>query len=200
MNCREFQNQLHEYVEVPANTLAAAEQHLTSCDACRQAVEKEKRLARALAVRFQQSTESLTLRPEIRRNILSASRRPEASPSIAESVVAGWLRWLRLAAIPASLLLIAALLLAFHFSGTRGHEKAQSPVTNSLVATTALPKQSPPTAASVEISYHLPAYTFGQQGDRIVDALSSETVVATGIFQPGTGPSLSTRFEMKTPL
>jgi anti-sigma-K factor RskA len=200
MNCQRFQNELLEYVEGTLSTdeLAFADKHLASCETCRQAVEKEKRLARTLSNRLQRSSESLSLRPEIRRNILASVQERAALPTMAESFTGLWKYWLRLAAIPAALVVIAAALLAVHFSGTRGHE-ISVPIMPRVSVTAPPIGGNPPAAVSVQMSYHLPTQQFHQEGNLVVDSLVDETVIASGTFQPGK-QSTSPNLQMKTPL
>jgi anti-sigma factor RsiW len=197
MNCESFQNELHEYVEGTLSTgaRADAERHLAGCDACRRLLQKEQQLARVLAARLRQSSEALTLAPEIRRNILAAARDKSAIPTAAESITNLWRYWLRLAAIPAvSLLVIATFFLEPHFFGKHTIQKAQKPA--------ALPvaSYSPRPAVSIQISYRVPAYKFDQDRNGVIDSLSYETVAATGTFQPGGHVSFPENEDIKTPL
>lgn len=206
MNCRRFQEELFEYVEgtLSAGALAAAEKHLAECDACRQAVEKEKRLASVLSSRLRQSSRTLTLRPEIRRNILAASRQNGPAPTVAESLIDLCKYWIRIAAIPVAVLSIAGLLAAIHFSGTRGHE------TNGprVVAVTSPTGNNLQTSVSVQMSCR--TRQFHHEGNLVVDTFVDETVVASGTFQEGQSRDreganpgkdfFSPELKMKTPL
>jgi hypothetical protein len=211
MNCRHFQNEIFEYVEgtLSADALAAAEKHLTECVVCRKAVEKEKRVASVLSSRLRQTGRALTLRPEIRRNILAVSRQKglAAAPTMAESVIGLCKYWVRSAAIPVSVLLIAGVLLAVKFSGTRSREIIPVPVTPRL-AVTAPGGNGLQTSVSLEMSYR--TRQFHQEGNLVVDTLVNETVVANGALllgqsrdhegaEPGKD-SFSPALEMKTPL
>jgi anti-sigma factor RsiW len=195
MNCRCFQNQLHEYVEgsLSAGALAAADGHLSGCSTCRQRVRREQQFAQFLSGRLRQDTETLTLRPEIRRKILTASQGAAAPPAVAESVFGLWSRFLsnrfiRLAAIPASLLLVAAFLWISHFTGARSHETETARASDRDLHA----------AVSIQISYRLPARTFRREGNLVVDSLSDEIVVASGTLRPdGQEPQ---KLEIKTPL
>jgi len=201
MNCRDFQNELYEYVEgtLSAGARAAAEQHLTGCDACRRAVEKERKLTQALYKQLQQTSETLTVRPETIRSILAAARTESPTSTMADSIVGLW-RWFRLAAVPSSLLGIAVLLMAIHFSGTRNHERISVPIMPRVSAVTPSANNNPQTAVSVRMSYRLPIRQFHQEGNLVVDALIDETVVASGTYNPGGKQSVSPKLEIKTPL
>jgi len=175
MNCRRFQNRLHEYVEgtLSAGTQAAADRHLARCTACRQAVGQEQQLAQILSERLRQGTETLALHPQIRRRIVTAL---ESSPAAdGQSVVCLWNRFARPLGIAVALLLIATFLLINFFSGARVHETAR-PDSGDIHS-----------AVSIEVSYLVPTYKFSKEGNLVVDTLSYETVVASGTLWTG-GP------------
>jgi hypothetical protein len=196
MNCRSFQDQMFEYVEETLSTdaRAAAEQHLTGCDACRHAMQKEQQLARILAARLRQSSETLTLNPGIRHHVLAAARRNPASIKVSESLTCAWGYWLRLAAIPLCLLLIAALLLAIHFS-----HKSRPEITIKLpMPPVASHTVQPP--VSIQISYSHPTCIFHTDGNVVVDSISYETVIADGTFRSEGLENFTKNPEMKMPL
>jgi anti-sigma factor RsiW len=170
MNCRRFQNRLHEYVDgtLSAGTQGAADKHLARCTACRRAVSQEQQLAQILSERLRQGTETLTLHPQIRRRILTAL---ESIPTTGgENVVCLWSRFARPLGIAVALLLIATFVLINFFSGPRVHETARSDIHS---------------AVSIEVSYLVPTYKFSKEGDLVVDTLSYETVVASGTLWTG---------------
>jgi len=195
MNCRHFQNRLHEYVEgsLSAGAQAAANRHLASCSACQQMVRKEQQFAHFLSGQLRQDTETLTLRPEIRRKILAITQGAAAPPTVAESVFGLWNRFvlnrfIRLAAIPASLLLVTAFLLISHLTGAKSHE----------TETARAKDRNLHAAVSIQISYRLPTCTFRREGNLVVDSMSDEIVVASGTLRPdGQEPQ---KHEIKTPL
>ncbi|HXC37210.1 MAG TPA: zf-HC2 domain-containing protein [Candidatus Acidoferrales bacterium] len=194
MNCRQFQDKLFEYVDgtLSASELAAAQRHLSGCSACRKPVQEEQQRAQALSTRLRQSSESLTLRLEILRNILSESRAPR--PAATESLAGLWMRRLRLAAVPVSLLLIFAGVLAVHFSGTR----TSGPVATHPSAPAPENYQRP--EVSIEISYRLPVHKFYQEGNLVVDAFVDETIVVDGAIPSGSLKNHSGKPELKTHL
>jgi anti-sigma factor RsiW len=196
MNCRRFQDKLFEYVEgsLSAGELAVMEQHLSSCGACREVVQKELQRAQALSARLRHSGESLRLNPEIVRTILAASR---ARPVDAASLADLWMRWLRLTAVPVSFMLVAAILLAIHHSG-RPHERTSAPVPTHVATLTATSDQH--SEISVELSYRLPVHEFHQEENLVVDTFVDETTVANGIIPSGGLKNLPQKLEMKTPL
>lgn len=201
MNCQSFQDELLEYVEGTLSTdaQALADEHLAACDACRLAVEKEKRLARTLSRRLQRSSETLVLRPEIRRHILVSSPQKVVPPTMAESLIRLWNYWLGLAAVPVSLLAVATLLLVLHSYSTR-RESILTTLTPNVPLPTPVAVQNPPPTVSVQMSYHLPTHQFHQEGNVVVDTLMNETVVATETFPSSSQESVSSQLEMKIPL
>ena len=96
---------------------AAADRHLAGCGSCRQAVLQEQQIAQRISSRLRQDTKDLKLRPEIRNRILKAAVGRPAAPGVREIIAGWWHSYARLAAIPASAVLVAAFLLAgyFHF-------------------------------------------------------------------------------------
>jgi anti-sigma factor RsiW len=88
MNCRNFQKRLYEYVEgsLSASAQAAAARHLAGCNVCRQAVRQEQQLAQFMSSRLQRDTMALTLRPDIRNRILTASEAKSSPPAVLESI------------------------------------------------------------------------------------------------------------------
>lgn len=194
MNCRHFRNELFEYVEgtFSADTLAAAQEHLTECDSCRRAVEKEIRFTTALSSHFRQSSQSLTLHPEIRRNVLSASRQKAPVPTLAESLVNLPKYWVHVTAIPLAALLVVGILMAIHFSGSGKHETVLVPVTPRLT------KVSSP--VSVQISYRIPRHEFRQDGNTVVDAFVDETVVVNETIPSSSVKNPPQKPEIKTSL
>jgi anti-sigma factor RsiW len=197
MNCRRFQDKLFEYVEGSLSTgeLAAVEQHLSGCGACREAVQKEQQRAQALSVRFRQNSESLRLNPKIIQTVLAASR---ARPAATVSLAGLWMRWLRVAIVPVSFMLVAAILLTVHFSGRPARERTSTPVITHGATLTATSDQQ--AQISVKLSYRLPVHEFHQEGNLIVDTFVDETAVANGMIPSGGPKSLPQKLEMKTPL
>ena len=183
MNCRRFQKQLLEYVEetLSAGARAEAERHLAHCAHCREALSREQRFAQALSGSLRQETETLTLRPEIRQNILMAARRKPAPPTMMESVMGLWNRFAWPAAISMSALLVISCLVLVHFSrpraGTTEIARSGEPISHTDVA--------PYPAVSIQIESRVPAWKFHTEGNHVIDALSDETVIASGTISPG---------------
>jgi len=183
MNCGRFQKQLLEYVEGTLSTgaRAEAERHLAHCDDCRQALSREQRFAQVLSGSLRQETEMLTLRPEIRQSILMAARRKPAPSTIMESILGLWNRFAWQAAISMSVLLVVSCLLIIHFSrpGASTTETARLDESNPHADMSAYP------AVSIQIESRVPAWKFHTEGDHVIDALSDETIIASGTISPG---------------
>ena len=182
MNCGRFQKQLLEYVEgtLSTETRAEAERHLAHCDSCRQTLSREQRFAQALSGSLRQETETLTLRPEIRLNLLIAARRKPAPPTMMESVMGLWNRFAWPMAISMSALLIVSCLLLVHFSrsraGTTETARSDEPIPQTDMA-------SYP-AVSIQMASRVPAWKFHTEGNHVIDALSDEIVIASGTLSP----------------
>jgi predicted anti-sigma-YlaC factor YlaD len=192
MNCRHFQNRLHEYLEgtLSAGAKATADKHLAQCSACREAVRQEQQLAQFLSERLRQGTETLALGPEVQRRILTALEH-QSTPLIDEKSIAG--SWGRLAwplAVAASLLLIATFLLINYSPGARVHE-------TEMAQSSARDIHS---AVSIQVSYRVPTYKFHQEGNLVVDTLSDETIVASGTLWPDHPEPAQQKSERNSPL
>jgi anti-sigma-K factor RskA len=171
MNCQRFQDRLYEYVEGVLSTdeRAAAETHLAQCGACRQAVHRERQLAQFLSDRLQQGTESLALRPDVRRRILKTAERQLDAPSGRASLADLWKRLAWPLALAISLLVVA-LLIFNHLPGVRTNEAALDRSNG----------RDDHSVVSIEVSYRKPGRAFHQEGNLVVDTLTEETVVVTG--------------------
>jgi anti-sigma factor RsiW len=196
MNCRRFQNRFYEYVEgsLSDDTQAAANEHLARCSACRQAVAQEQQRAQFLFDRLRQDTETLALRPEVRRRILTSPKCKSVPRASLESIIGLWNRFARSATIAVSLLLFAAFLLISHLSGTRIRETIHETETAPGDDRNLQP------AISIQISYRVPTFKFRREGNLVVDTLSYETVVASGTLRPGGQEPVPQEQATKTPL
>jgi anti-sigma factor RsiW len=173
MNCSDFQNQLHEYVErsLSADGQAAAKAHLAGCGACMQAVRQEQQVVQFLSAHLRQETKALALSPDIRNRIL-ASLKAGSSP---QTIVSLWTRFAWPLGIAASLLLAAMLLPTKHFTDTGAAS-----------------------AVSIEDSYRVPIHKFRQEGNLVLDTISYETVVVSETLW--TTKLIREKQERKTPL
>jgi len=156
MNCRKFQSRLYEYVEgsLSAGKQAAADEHLAQCHSCRHSVQQEQRRAQFLSAQFRQNTETLALRPEIRRCILAS---PD-SVTRHNPFIGLWNRFAWPLGIAASLMLFAMILLFNHSHSVRAEDSDAS------------------FAVSVQVSYHVPTSKFRKEGNLVLASMSDETV------------------------
>jgi anti-sigma factor RsiW len=181
MNCGRFQKQLLEYVEGTLSTgaRAEAERHLAHCDHCHQALSREQRFAQVLSGSLRQETEMLTLRPEIRQNILTAARRKPAPTTTVEFIIGLWNQFTWQWAISVSVLLVASLVIIHFFrprTSTTETARSDVPIPPAVM--------SPYPAVSIQIASRVPAWKFHTEGNHVIDALSDETVIASGTISP----------------
>ncbi len=163
MNCRQFQNDLYEYLErsLPAAARAAAETHLEECFACRQRVREEQEVAQLLKAGFQRATTGLELPAEVGQRVMAAVATKRAAREEGQS--GGWLwRWLAWPATAAAsaAVLVAGWVLLAPSSGP-GTGNPQPRLVRGPI--------------SVQLSFVEPVYTFRHEGGVVVDALTSQT-------------------------
>ncbi len=111
MNCKRCQNLLHEYLDesLPSRKRTSIEEHLQTCDDCRQALASEQDFARSLSGLFRRETDSLTLSPAIQHNVLEALHSGAPSPKTHKSCTSLLLRP-ALALAAAACLTVAAII------------------------------------------------------------------------------------------
>ena len=170
MNCRQMRENVYEYLEgaLSPPEKSAAEKHLAGCLACREVVQSERQLADSLSNRLQQSVQAIDLDALSRRRMVSALQR-----SVNRSQKQAWFSsWTRLAfpfAI-AGLILTTVLLLGYSLLNLR---KIPSRVEFGS-------EQHEMAEANIHLSYPVTGYTFQKKGNLVIDALTSETLVAEG--------------------
>jgi anti-sigma factor RsiW len=165
MNCRCFQREIYEYVDgsLSSRAQAAAERHLSGCAACRQALIQEQQTARSLSDKFRKATASLQLPPEFGHRVLAALADEHRAPGEYQIVGLFWRRltW-PLAAAASGLLLLAGF---FFLARAPGPGMAHPHLRSARGEVT------------VQLSYVVPTYTFRQDGEFVIDALSYRTIV-----------------------
>ncbi len=168
MNCRRFQHRLYEFLDgaLSSRAQAAAEKHLTECDACRQAVQQQRQLAQSLSRQLQSSTESLHLPPAVQHRIKTALADTPASRHEVPSIHLLWRRLAWPLAAAACLILVSVIAAEFvRRSHAPGDQAARSQ-----------PRGAPP-AAFIHLTYSVPAYTFRREGTLVIDALTHQDIV-----------------------
>ncbi|GEM_PF-2147873 len=158
MNCREFQEQLFEYLDgtLYAEAQTAAAVHLAQCNSCRELLGAQQQFARIFSERLRQETESLKLSSRVRQNVVAEF---EAGPISRASFVGWWqgLVWpagIAVALAFAAFLMIGAPMTAHHQGNAvnqDGRREAQ--------------------AVSIRLSYCAPVYMFRREGNVVTDSL-----------------------------
>jgi anti-sigma factor RsiW len=176
MNCRQFQNQLHEYLDrsLPDSAMAEAQTHLAGCLVCREAVREEQKFAQVMSTGLRQNAEALTLRPEIRSRIIAAARRKPTPPALLESILNWWTRFPVAASASAALFIGGVVLMTSHFIGAQRHSAETAQIHDHFL---------PPTV-SIQLSSRVPTYKFHREGNAVIDVLADETVIASVTLYP----------------
>jgi anti-sigma factor RsiW len=161
MNCHRLRENLHDYFDnaLSHSEMAAAQKHLAGCAACRAAVEQEQQLAQSLSRQFEQTAATISLDASARRRMALAIRQELVGPAPRPSFTF-WTRF----ALPFA---AAAVLVATIFIR---HHPAALP---DLPAGNARANQD----VIVHATYSVPVYTFHEEGNLVVDALTSDTRV-----------------------
>ena len=93
MNCKDFNDQLPEFLDESLTTAqqAAARQHVEKCLDCQRALARQEAFAKSIRHSLNQKTQGRSLRPEVRRNIVKAFE-PTRQASIWSFFEAIWRR------------------------------------------------------------------------------------------------------------
>ena len=182
MNCEYLRENLYEHLDgsLSASDRAAAERHIAGCPACREAVRRESQVARSLSAGFEQTVAAVELGSAGQRRIAGAVGRNVANVE-EQSLILFWRRLIFPFAAMASGLIVL-FWVGRHFAGER------NPHLEARRASTLGGNRE----MQIHYSYSVPEYTFRKDGNRVVDALTSETVVVDESFaekneQPRTG-------------
>ncbi|MGA2175803.1 MAG: zf-HC2 domain-containing protein [Verrucomicrobiota bacterium] len=164
MNCRDFQDEVFEFLDgtLSPGKRARAERHLAQCGVCREALRRHQQLAQSLPARLRRETESLALRPEVKRRIEAAFAEAATAPA-AEHPLLGFLRQFAWPAAIATALFVAVGLSLYgpfraHVQNT---ETARQPEHNAA-----------PVAISIRMSYCDPTYVFHRENNLVIDVLT----------------------------
>lgn len=170
MNCEHLRETLYDYLDdsLSPSEQAAAERHLAGCLVCQEAVRRESQLAQSLFSRLEQAVETVALDPAAQRGMATAVERKMAA-SRDRPLVLFWSR-LALPFATAAVILMAAIWMEHHFIARR----------NSHLETVRILTPADNREVLIHVSYSVPGYTFRKEGNRVIDALTCDTLVADG--------------------
>ncbi|NQT85068.1 zf-HC2 domain-containing protein [bacterium] len=82
MNCKHCQKLFHQYLDeaLPSSIRTSVEEHLQTCRDCRQALVQQRNFSTSISQLLARHTDSLTVRPDIQRNVLRALESAAPSP------------------------------------------------------------------------------------------------------------------------
>ncbi len=120
MNCKRCQKLIHEYLDdaLPSGLRFSVEQHLGSCDDCREALTAERAFSCSATKLLRERVQSITLHPDVPRKVLTALESGAPSPSVPSHRRKVLLR-------PALALGVAAVLVTIVFAIPRNHQPPQ---------------------------------------------------------------------------
>jgi anti-sigma factor RsiW len=170
MNCGRFQNLLFDYLDgsLSAGVRARVEAHLANCSECREALGRQKQLARSLSERLQQETANLEPRSQLERRVLAALRKQPTTTARPHMLFA-W--WVRLVGAAAATVVIAVFLIT----------SLRRPLSAPRIAQIATGESQ----VSIQVSGCAPVYTFRQEGNLVLDCLSCRPYLLDQVLWPG---------------
>lgn len=125
MNCRRFQNCVHEYMDgaLSAREQGAVERHRARCGACQRTLLREQQVAQVLSRRFRHDTELLAIRPDLWRLVLEKVEQRQHRWTLLESAGEFWVRWAWPMVISGSLLVLIGLTVYRPFPAAHARER-----------------------------------------------------------------------------
>jgi hypothetical protein len=171
MKCSEARESLLEYVEgsLPEVRRGQFDAHVTGCDACAEAVRREREIAARLSKGFRESVERVTLGEGGKEKLtqLLANAPGHGQPRWTQLLAERWI--VLTTALSTGVALIAVLL----WFGNPHHAK---PKTQPLAVEPDL-TQMPETRPTIQIrlQYLARSYTFQRKGEFVVDTLVEQT-------------------------
>jgi hypothetical protein len=185
MNCENFNDRLPEYLEDTLSIAeqAAAREHVQKCGACRQALAQQEALAKSIRLSFNRATQRLSLRPETKRNILNALKRPKSPRTAWENIRAFFAILRRHPGWAGTGLLCLVLLIAgsrFHLDSAR-HSSAQGTVTGDRMT------------YIIDVPVQTEMHVYRTQNNMVVDAVLTEISVIDVSFSEKMRPAASSR-------
>jgi hypothetical protein len=185
MNCENFNERLPEYLEDTLSTAeqTAAREHVQKCDACRQALARQEALAEFIRLSFNRETQRLYLRPETKRNILNALKRPGFPPTAWENIRAFFAVLWRHPAWAGTVLICLVLLICgnrFHLDSAR-HSSAQATVKADRLTYV------------IDVPIQTEIHVYRRQKNMVVDAVVTEISVIDASYSKNTSSSSSSQ-------
>ena len=185
MNCENFNDRLPEYLEDTLSTAeqAVAREHVQICGACRQALAQQEALAKSIRLSFNRETQGLSLRPETKRNILNALKRPEFPPTAWENIQAFFAVLWRHPAWAGTVLFCLVLLISgsrFHLDSAR-HSAGPTTVKEDHVA------------YDIDVPIQTEVHVYRRQDNMVVDAVVAEISVIDASFSKNSSSSPSSQ-------
>jgi hypothetical protein len=185
MNCENFNDRLPEYLD---ETLSLAEQttareHVQKCGACQQALARQEAFAKSIRLSFNRETQGLSLRPETRRNILNALKRPELRPTAWESIQTFFAVLWRQRARAGAVLLCLWLIIA-------GSHLHRHPAQHSS------PQASAPEARNIyviDVPIQTEMHVHRRQNNMVVDAVVTKVSIINASSSENIGPPPSSK-------
>ena len=187
MNCENFNDRLPEYLEDTLSTAeqAAAREHVQKCDACRQALAQEEVRARSIRLSFDRETQRLFLRPETRRNVLNALKRPKFPPTAGERIQTFFAIFWRHPAWAGTVLLCLVLLISGSlYLGPARHSSAPAAVKDDRITYV------------IDVPIQSETHIYRRQNNMVVDAVGTEISLLDASFSENVSSSPSLRPHM----
>jgi hypothetical protein len=174
MNCQEFNDRLYDYVDetLGSEAQAAAREHLRQCGECRRAVMREKAVARSIRHSLDRATAGLSIRPEMLRNVLTASE----SKAIRTNILVQIWEWFiskPLRPVGAGAALLGALVLM------AGLQARRPPTENSASRAVTEARQN---AWVIDVPIQTQIHVFRRQNGTVIDAITPSVVFGHARF------------------
>ena len=174
MNCENFNDRLPEYLEDTLSTAdqAAAREHVQKCGACKNALAQQEALAKSIRLSFHRETQRLSLRPETKRNILNALKRPEFPPTAWERIPAFFAVLWRHPAWAGTVLVCLVLLISANrlYLDLARHSSSQTTVKDDRIT------------CVINVPIQTEMRVFRKQNNMVVDAVVTDISVIDASF------------------
>ena len=135
MKCKSCQRLFYEYLDeaLPAKRRASVEQHLEKCEGCREMLTQERALSSTMSASLRRETRSLTLRPNVGKEVERALASPAQAAVKMPSRNRPLLRPAMVVAAVACLAVVAVLALQKKEPQPRGAAVAAAPHRTSFI-------------------------------------------------------------------